>query len=60
MPYGTYHGRIEIRQCPTCGKERPIDWFVRNHQEHESCWLYRETGRDGGKTRKENGNGLIG
>lgn len=60
MPYGTYHGRVEIRRCPTCGKERPIDWFIRNHREHESCWFCRETGRDGSKPRKEKGNDHIG
>ena len=43
-----------------CGKERTIDWFVRNHQEHEACWLCRETGRDGSKAEKEKCDDLIG
>ena len=34
-----YENKIITKKCPSCDRERPLDWFV---AESEPCWRCRE------------------
>ncbi len=39
--YEEQRGKVECEECPSCGRPRPIDWFVR---EGGPCWRCRALG----------------
>lgn len=40
--YEEQRGKVECEECPSCGRPRPIDWFVR---EGGPCWRCRALGK---------------
>lgn len=45
-----HEGRVEEQRCPSCGKLRPLDWYV---PASEDCWKCRSIANPVFKTKSE-------